>query len=277
MSSIRISGIVKSGIVSYTDPTVINPKIQRANVTITSSGTATIADLDLIDAGHFLIIDAISVTASQTLTLSFTSKSWVTNQQIDTTGDFSVYRWDGNEWNILKASGNTMVYGKSGKEVQITETTLSGVGSVDYTLDPKFKSFRFEFANVDNASNSDIYIRTSTDGGSTFDSTAGDYEWTSTETINTAIIRNSTSDTQMETFGVNIAPTDGFTGFYNIIKPSDAKRCYVFWYFGRRDVGLREHIGTGMRDTSADVDAIRFLASVGTFSGGIITQYGTYA
>lgn len=277
MSSLRASGIVKTNIVSYTNPTVIDSKIQRANVTVTSTGTATIADLDLTDAGYILIINASSVTASQTLTLNFTSKSWATNQQIDTAGDFSVYQWDGSEWNILKASGNTMVYGKSGEEVQITETTLSASSGENYTLDAKFKSFRFEFANVDNASSSDIYIRTSTDGGSTFDSTAGDYEWTSTSTTSATTIRNSTSDTQIETLGINISPADGFTGFYKIIRPSDAKRCYIFWRFGRRDAGLREHIGTGMRDTSADVDAIRFFPSTGTFSGGTITQYGTYA
>lgn len=277
MAAIRISEIIKTGIVSYTNPTTIDPSIQRANVTITTSGTATIADLSLIDAGHILIIDATSVTPSQTLTLSFTSKSWATNQQIDTTGDFSVYQWDGDEWNILKASGTSMVYGKSGEEVQIAESTITSSSAEDFTLDSKFKSFRFEFANVDNASNSDIYIRTSTNGGSTFDSTAGNYEWTSTQTISSATIRYNGSDTQIETIGLNVGPVDGFTGFYKVIRPSDAKRCYIFWHIGRYDIGLREHVGTGVRDASADVDAIRFYPSTGTFIGGTITQYGTYA
>jgi hypothetical protein len=109
MSSIRIQEIVKTNILNYTNPTTINPRLSKANITITSTGTATIGDLDLEDAGHTLIIYATSVSASETLTLSFTSKNWSYDQIINTTGNYSVYEWIGDKWVIEKSSGTNML------------------------------------------------------------------------------------------------------------------------------------------------------------------------
>jgi hypothetical protein len=110
MASIRIKEIIKTNTSSGTNPTTIDGKLDKFDVTLSGGGTVacTIADLNLIDAGHTLIIECTSLSGGTDMTLTFSSASWNVIQTINAVNDYGVYRWNGTEWDILSFNGTEM-------------------------------------------------------------------------------------------------------------------------------------------------------------------------
>ncbi|RJQ24607.1 hypothetical protein C4577_07500 [Candidatus Parcubacteria bacterium] len=161
--------------------------------------------------------------------------------------------------------------------IPLATATASGASSVDFVLtswtNSDFFAYRIVFAHVivsvDGAA---VWIRTSTDGGSTYDSGASDYQWaflyvlaTPTNgglgsTANSAIVINNAQGN---------AANEEMGGVIDFYEPSAAKFFMATYDILMRNTGgtLGRFAGSGQRITAADVDAVRILPSSGTMSG----------
>ena len=170
----------------------------------------------------------------------------------------------------------------------IESQDASTSSSLDFTgFDAtKYDSYVFEGANVLNGSSFvALQVRTSTDGGSTYDATGGDYAYglqimdmvaaTSPEYSNQAA---ATSIVMTDGTGGGDVPStsgDGVGFTLRVRGPHLAKDTMVSWTC-EYDTGAeyRTGVGGGVRLSSADVDAIRFMFSSGNITSGTITMYG---
>ena len=146
----------------------------------------------------------------------------------------------------------------------ISSIDLSGETTVEFTgFDAtKYDSYFFEFGNV-LISGAFIYMRTSTDGGSTYDSGASDY----------GVGAASTAQINLTTSGL---VNEGASGRVYVHAPELAKRTRITYALAYQDTsGNEDYVsGNGVRRSNADVDAVRFLGSTGTFASGRISFYG---
>lgn len=159
-----------------------------------------------------------------------------------------------------------------------SDATLDFTG-FDATL---YDAYVFEIGNlIPGTDAQNLELRTSTDGGSTYDSSAANYTYykkTATNEVSPTELStggNATAVELAETLG-NAAGEDGVSLTLKVSAPHLTKKTRMAWYgsfdnASGEDVDLR---GSGVRNSSADVDAIRFLFSSGNIASGTITMYG---
>ena len=168
--------------------------------------------------------------------------------------------------------------------VLLTSTDLSGEATADFTEfdSTKYDNYVFKLANVIPSNVGELFrIRTSTDGGSTYDSGASDYKYGISSVGETGTVSGSGSSgasyVQLNFGGIGSgAGEDGYTGTVEFNSPHLAKSTYM------TAIGIYEVTGGalitpragGYRVSSADVDAVRFLFSTGNLESGTITMYG---
>lgn len=157
----------------------------------------------------------------------------------------------------------------SGALIKIGSTvTASNNAAIDFTLPGGYSEYQIHLRNFVPASDAvNLYCRTSTNGGSSFDAGASDYAYTGTATA--AQISMATS--------VGSDPTEnGCSGVVRIINPGTANYVHILYDIMQVDsTGTLARIsGSARRLTSADVDAIRFLFSSGNVESGESTLYG---
>lgn len=124
-----------------------------------------------------------------------------------------------------------------------------------------------------------LYFRTSTDGGATFASSAGDYRYTHLRsTVSGSVAEaGSASDSQIIiSSGVGNAAGRVVSGTIRIYTPGDAKQIAMTYQCdGTDNSGNGFSVsGGGQRRAVADVDAIRLLFSSGNLNSGKV--YGRY-
>lgn len=159
----------------------------------------------------------------------------------------------------------------------ISRATFSGASSVDITgfASGTYDSYIIIIQGTVGTDNVNMYGRTSTDGGSTFDSGASDYRYAAnyqhdgTTTISgansagAAFLKLNADETLGNAAGEN------FTFIAEIVRPDDTSETLVKWRGTFMDTtGRSLNInGAGRRASAADVDGFQFLPSSGTFSG----------
>ena len=182
----------------------------------------------------------------------------------------------GVKWSYLTGTPTT---------VFISTTTASASSSIDFTgLSSTYASYLFIFQSLAPASDLvDLWIRTSTDNGSTYDSGANDYGWAysggSASPANTSD-RAAREGVLKEDCGN--ATNETTCGWLKLLNPSNSgSRCgWVGEIVG--EVGLASEIGYsnafgGSTRADAAVDAVRFMYSSGNISSGSISIYGIKA
>lgn len=130
-----------------------------------------------------------------------------------------------------------------------------------------------------------LWIRLSTDGGSTFKSAGTDYSY-AIHRVSAAAgndIENSTGAAQIlltdSTAAVKIgnAAGEGLSGTLKIYNPSvTTTKCFLSWalnYINSAGALTMQH-GTGIYNTATAVDAFRLMSSSGNLSAGNIKIYG---
>ena len=112
---------------------------------------------------------------------------------------------------ILRANNNTLssvtaLPFATGGLVFISGVTLSNVASVSFTgIDSTYETYVFMLNNVVPASDGvQLLMRTSTDGGSSFDSTSGDYD-TRSASINNGGSFESSGSTSADALGLSLS------------------------------------------------------------------------
>ncbi|HYE78136.1 MAG TPA: hypothetical protein VEI97_09125 [bacterium] len=180
-----------------------------------------------------------------------------------------VFRGDGT---FGAAPGSAFVF--------LSSATASSSASVDFTLTAGYASYLVEFDHVAPATdNVEFQLRTSTDGGSTFDASAGHYRWVNlfgTDSGSSGV-QSSASDTEIRLGnGVGNAANRNTSGWLLLHNPSAAKYCTLNGQTcGLDNTGNFVHrTVSGQRLSAADVDAIRFVMSSGNIASGDFRLYG---
>lgn len=223
--------------------------------------TLTDADTDSDAANRFLFGADFELLAGKSVNLFYddTLDRWLTDDAGSSAG--------GGAWDVLE------------------EQTASNSASLDFVLTSyltDYEDFEFIVHQLLPASDGvDLYQRTSTNGGSSYDAGASDYAWmTSQHTANDASTTNAgNGDNEIKINAVavigNVAG-EGFSGRMTSFFPGAAAEYRSFWWgLHKTTAGVYVRVnGSGARLTAADVDAIRFLFSSGNIASGKITLLG---
>lgn len=148
--------------------------------------------------------------------------------------------------------------------------TASNNAAIDFTLSG-FNEYEIRFRNVIPATdNVGFYLRTSTNGGSSFDSGASDYAGSfGTGAAQMTLATAVGSDTN----------ENGASGIVRIIRPHAATYCQIYatGMFVNASGAAGALSMTAVRLAAADVDAVRFLYSSGNIESGEFTLFGVGA
>jgi hypothetical protein len=175
--------------------------------------------------------------------------------------------------------------------VLLDTQTASASASLDLTtgIDSTYDRYELEIVDLVPATDAvSLYLRVSTDGGSTYKSGASDYDWAhvrvgagaATATSGNeygsgnAFIRPSGSGSQ----GLGNAATDAaYNGLIRFTSPDDAARAQQFQYdvvYGGADGNTRRLMGSGMYRAATAVNGLRLLMSSGNIASGYAKLYG---
>ena len=165
--------------------------------------------------------------------------------------------------------------------VFLASATASASATLDFTtnIDATYNTYIFIYTSLLPATDlAYLYVRTSTDGGSTFDSGASDYQFLQVVGTGTTWIHGySIAEAYIRvSYQLGSATNEGTSGNLILYNPSDTD----FTRFNGHSVesnSLGWPMGGntwGIRKSAADVDAVRFLMSTGNIASGTISMYG---
>tara|TARA_Y100000310_G_scaffold344706_1_gene458914 strand:+ start:196 stop:1605 length:1410 start_codon:yes stop_codon:yes gene_type:complete len=183
----------------------------------------------------------------------------------------------------VKAYVDTEVAGASGDWVKISTVNASGASSADFTdLSSTYAAYKIIYTDLTNSVDSiELYIRTSTDNGSTFDSSASDYAYVNGQ-VTTSGISAVTGSTGSNVLRINSsngnATNETHSGEVTIFDPSNTSYTNIVFNTHMTDTGgaPRNQFGSGRRKSTTAVDAVRIFPSSGTITG-TFTLYGIKA
>lgn len=233
-----------------------------------------------------------TLTGTETLT-NKTLTAPAINVGSDATGDI-YYRTAGGAFARLAAGSDSEVLtlasgvpswaaAGGGATELVASATASASSSLAFTgLSSTYNSYLLTIGNLDLSTTATLYLRTSTDGGSSYDSGASNYHQAYLQHIAATVSgAASLSQTEIQLTGSawGDGGTDGratVTGWVKILNAADADYTYIqahlFWYdFGS---GMSQRISTGLRAANSDVDAFQILPSTGTMTIGEFRLYG---
>lgn len=168
--------------------------------------------------------------------------------------------------------------------VLLATKTASASATLDFTEfnNATYRRYEFELDAVIPATDAvSLYLRTSTDGGSTYDNGASDYQWNANGFSGASATQGgaaSASDMQLNTVIVwgNSTNETGVSGLLRLWAAPAATYTHVEGAVaGWSSAGtlLRLSVG-GARLSAADVDACQFLFSSGNIESGTIRMFG---
>lgn len=188
---------------------------------------------------------------------------------------------DGGAGSTMTIAGNSWV--------KISSTTASSSASVSFTnLSATYRVYMVVLYNLlPGTTATDLYLRTSANNGSSYDSGASNYN---VEYIGSANGSwgggGTTADTQIKisangaTYQQTTAAPSSLNGFVYIHNPSASSRCWVtadIMFFNTSNSFFARGLSGGYRDSAAAVNAIEFLMSSGNIASGTFTLYGLLA
>jgi len=163
-----------------------------------------------------------------------------------------------------------------------TTVITTAVASVDITgFDASlYRSYKIELQNVKPAvANDNLFLRTSSDGGATFDDGASDYSFASHKVI-TAGTDAATGDdftaSPSLANGVGFSATDsGVSGTLSIPNPGASLKTMVgFNLYAATSASAFSSYGLITRLENADVDAVRLFFNTRNIASGTIILWG---
>lgn len=168
---------------------------------------------------------------------------------------------------------------------KISSANASSSSSIDFTgLSSSYCAYKLIFTEVIPATdNTDLLLRTSADGGSTYDSGASDYGYVRYLIDFTSPSTNATGSNAVN--GISLFQAAGnntaefVSGEATILNPSATTSTVVLMDVFARNQVASEILwkGQGYRNSEAAVDAIRIVMSSGNIASGKFTLYGLKA
>ena len=193
-----------------------------------------------------------------------------------TPGSGNFLRGDGS-WNAPAAAGMSF----------INTTDISDAATYNFTATSasSYDGYGLFLQNVTPATDDvQVFFRTSTDGGSSYDAGASDYDWFSQ---NYGSYQNDLADNQIELVGdAGSSPyrvgsdtnENGVSGWIWVMGPHLTKYTMIDWHLAIRPAHAGYPLiimhGVGSRLSAAAVDAFQSLFSSGNIESGTITVYG---
>ena len=165
----------------------------------------------------------------------------------------------------------------------ISSTDLSSDATADFTgfNSALYDSYEFTLSNViPTTDGTYLSIRTSSNGGSTYDSGGSSYSYIASwdEVGSDGRLGNNGTNAMVitgKTIG-NASGEEGVSGVVQILGPHITKRTGVVASLGFENASgiITRSSAAGFRLSSADVDAVRFFMISGSLLSGTITMYG---
>ncbi len=239
-------------------------------------------------AGTFTDLNATNMDSTP---IGATTPATVKGTTVESTGDTTV-------------GGNILVTGTvDGRDVAADGTTLDAIAarvlletqtasnsaSIDFDSGVNFSTYKkYEIELIDvviATDNAELFVRTSTDGGSTYDSGASDYAWGYYRVLTgtTPLVNGDSADSKINItydpgsgVGWGNAAGEAFNGEFSLWNPSGTNKTIInFVVSGIRNTGnLMNLTGAGSRQSAANVDGIQFLMSSGNIVSGTFKIYG---
>ena len=158
----------------------------------------------------------------------------------------------------------------------ITHTVASSASTISFTgFDSStYGAYQVFWRYTPGTDNSRLYLRTSSNGGSSYDSGATDYRYAMTSVNDTESSGSITKSTGNEYITLQGASGGNASGEHNmgylfIVNPNAAVNCYINFLTSNQwdDVKWAYTVGGAMRASAADVDAIQLYPNSGTATG----------
>lgn len=174
------------------------------------------------------------------------------------------------------------VVASSGPLTLISAAAASNDATIDFSFSGGFDEYELHLLNVIPATDpASPWIRTSTDGGSSYDFGASDYDWSGTTASGTSInVAEDDFDAQILIGGNELTGGDtnetGISCVIRIVRPSEAMFTTMYHDFTsiQNSGNVISGFGTGRRLAAEDVTNIRFLFSTGDVESGLFALYG---
>ncbi len=178
----------------------------------------------------------------------------------------------GTSGNVLTSNGTAWVSATAGSAVYdlITTVNASGASTVDFTgLSSTYAAYQVLVTGLfGNTSVLQIQLRTSSDNGATFDSTAGDYA------VNHVLV-NDTGAVSGTSNSVNTSITTGFLNdstYGNhlslmLFNAGVSRPAVIDWTNGSYLTNIYHYRGLAFRRTTTPVNALRIFVGGGTLTG----------
>ena len=240
--------------------------------------------------------NSATVTTNANLTGEVTSsgnaavidKTAITNRTADASPDAAadyVLTYDASAAALKKVLIQDLPSAGSGSYVKIgSSQTASASSEIVFTsLSTTYRDFVIMLSNVVPATDTaNLLFRTSTDNGSTYDSGAGNYRWSIMAALDSAALgaTANASDTSIRLMSnCGTGTRESVSGWVRLCNPQGTGGCFISTSLSGKNAtpNYVTITGGGIREASADVDAIRFFMSSGNIASGVFTLYGVVA
>jgi hypothetical protein len=253
--------------------------------------SAKIAD-DQIDSEHYAAgsIDTAHIAANQidgTLTKDALIADY--SDVTITAADLIMYG-DATDSNNTKRDTvqGILDLASGGSWVHLSTLTASSSSSLDFesVISGTYDTYVFIFSGIDNSSNTSILAKTSTDNGSSYDGSSGNYHdnvFTGDSATSSTVMNNSESRAYIGIAdsgvwrGLGNATTDCMDGYFWIHDVNSAAHHTNYQFsvtFSDNEADNAFAIGWGKVNLITNVDAIQFYPNSGTITSGTISCFG---
>ena len=161
--------------------------------------------------------------------------------------------------------------GGGGGLVPISKTTASNDSAVDIDLTGGYSAYLIQFSSRSSSGTRIMHMRTSSDGGTTFDTGVSDYGWVYHRLSPTASNASDGSDDRIDLGSAMVA--DGANDIANfevwVFPRTDSRYTSILSRMAATESGTTCYWsnGSGVRYSTSTVDAVRFFQNLGNIYG----------
>ena len=165
-----------------------------------------------------------------------------------------------------------------------SQDIVSAVAAVDFTsgITSTYDEYEIHFQNVLPSTNAqDLYFRTSTNGGTSYDAGSTDYvtggvSFTSASSTVSSLASTGQAQIPLGVATDNTAGYAGVSGKIRLTRPSAAIRqiMAIETEAMNASAAITRRIMVATRNVAADIDAVRFLFASGNIASGYLKLYG---